>query len=87
MEAEVALDAVGCEEHLAFTREDKQEAVQRLKHNSSLVTCATQREEGRSFDNRSVSVPRKERRSRLGALWKGAESTNDSSSKRARLNN
>jgi hypothetical protein len=32
---------VSCEEHLSFTREYKQEAVQRLKQNSSLVTRAT----------------------------------------------
>jgi hypothetical protein len=36
MEAEVTLNAVGCEEHFAFACEYKQEAVQRLKHNGLL---------------------------------------------------
>jgi hypothetical protein len=40
MEAKVALDAVRGEEHLTLTREYEQEAVQRLKHNSSLLTRA-----------------------------------------------
>jgi len=33
MEAEVALYAVGCEENFALACQDKQKAVQRLKHN------------------------------------------------------
>jgi hypothetical protein len=33
MEAEVALNAVGCEEHFSLTCEYKQETVERLKHN------------------------------------------------------
>jgi len=33
MEAEVALYAVGSEENFAFACQDKQKAVQRLKHN------------------------------------------------------
>jgi hypothetical protein len=41
MEAEVALNAVGREEHFPFTREYKQEAVQRLKHNRLLAIRAT----------------------------------------------
>jgi hypothetical protein len=36
MEAEVALDAVGGEEHFALACEDKQKPVQRLKHNTRL---------------------------------------------------
>jgi hypothetical protein len=41
MEAEVALNAVGCEEHFSFTCEYKQETVQGLEHNRLLVTRAT----------------------------------------------
>jgi hypothetical protein len=41
VEAEVALDAVGCEEHFSLTSEYKQEAVQGLKHKRSLVIHAT----------------------------------------------
>jgi hypothetical protein len=36
MEAKVALDAVGGEEHFALACEDKQEPVQRLKQNTRL---------------------------------------------------
>jgi hypothetical protein len=41
VEAEVTLDAMGCEEHFAFACEDKQEPVQRLKHNRCLNTPPT----------------------------------------------
>jgi hypothetical protein len=45
---------VGCEEHLPFTREYQQEAVQRLKHNGSLVTSAANGRASRLCANRAL---------------------------------
>lgn len=56
MEAEVALDAMGGEEHFAFACEYKQEPIQRLKHDRCLNTSPKyERESTNTFSARNTT--------------------------------